>query len=105
MSNTQMRIGMNRLVAGQPAPEFLRRAFNGDFMETQVFRPRTHNGLGYLKYHKNVLSPYLWSGTQHYTKGKYIADGKFSSTTVDKQLGTCAILKRMQSRGLEIGFR
>jgi len=70
-----------------------------------LYNIEKYNGLGYLKYHKNVLSPYLWSGTQHYKKGKYIADGKFSSTTVDKQLGTCAILKRMQSRGLEIGFR
>ena len=70
-----------------------------------LYNIEKYNGLGYLKYHKDVLSPYLWSGTQHYKMGKYVADGKFSSTAVDKQLGTCAILKRMQSRGLEIGFR
>jgi len=64
-----------------------------------------YNGLGYLKYHKDVLSPYLWSGTNHYISGKYVADGKFSHTAVDKQLGTCAILKRMSSRGIAIGFK
>jgi len=64
-----------------------------------------YNGLGYLKYHKDVLSPYLWSGTSHYISGKYVADGKFSHTAVDKQLGTCAILKRMSSRGIAIGFK
>jgi lysozyme family protein len=64
-----------------------------------------YNGLGYLKYHKDVLSPYLWSGTNHYISGKYVADGKFSHTAVDKQLGTCAILKRMSQRNIKIGFK
>lgn len=64
-----------------------------------------YNGLGYLKYHKDVLSPYLWSGTNHYISGKYVADGKFSQTAVDKQLGTCSILKRMVDRGINIGFK
>lgn len=69
-----------------------------------LYNIEKYNGFGYLMYHKDVLSPYLWSGTNHYKRGKYVADGKFSATAVDKQLGTCAILKRMQSRGLEIGF-
>ena len=64
-----------------------------------------YNGLGYLKYHKDVLSPYLWSGTNHYISGKYVADGKFSKTAVDRQLGTCAILKRMSQRNIAIGFK
>jgi lysozyme family protein len=34
------------------------------------------NGYGYRKFHPNVPSPYLWSGSNHYTRGKYIADGK-----------------------------
>jgi lysozyme family protein len=33
------------------------------------------NGTGYRDYHPDVKSPYLWSGTNHYTKGKYVADG------------------------------
>lgn len=64
-----------------------------------------YNGLGYLKYHKDVLSPYLWSGTNHYISGKYVADGRFSKTAVDRQLGTCAILKRMSQRNIAIGFK
>ena len=64
-----------------------------------------YNGLGYLKYHKDVLSPYLWSGTNHYIGGKYVADGRFSKTAVDRQLGTCAILKRMSQRNIAIGFK
>jgi len=73
--------------------------------DNSLYTIEKYNGLGYLKYHKDVLSPYLWSGTNHYTSGKYVADGKFSQTAVDKQLGTCAILKRMTSRGIAIGFK
>jgi lysozyme family protein len=60
----------------------------------------TYNGLGYQNYHKDVPSPYLWSGTTVYDRGKYVADGKFSHLAVDKQLGCAAILKRMAERGV-----
>lgn len=69
-----------------------------------LYNIEKYNGLGYLKY-RNINSPYLWSGTNHYKSGKYVADGKYSKTAVDKQLGTCAILLRMVDRGLEVGFR
>lgn len=57
-----------------------------------------YNGLGYQKYHKDVPSPYLWSGTSIYSRGKYVADGRFSRLAVDKQIGCAAILKRMLER-------
>lgn len=61
------------------------------------------NGLGYQRAGKPP-SPYLWSGTTLYTRGKYVADGKYSDTAVDQQLGCAAILKRMQARGIPIPF-
>ena len=70
---------------------------------TALYNIEKYNGLGYLKY-RSIHSPYLWAGTNHYTKGKYVADGKYSSTATDKQLGTCAILKRMSDIGIAIGF-
>src|SRR4051812_9165407 len=48
------------------------------------------NGYGYRS--KNVNSPYLWAGTNRYTKGKYIADHVFDANAVDKQLGSMAVL-------------
>jgi len=77
---------------------------NWHTVDTALYNIEAYNGLGYKRYHKNVNSPYLWSGTNHYTRGKYVADGRFSSRAVDKQLGCCAILKRMQARGIAIGF-
>jgi len=58
-----------------------------------------YNGWGYRN--KGRESPYIESGTQYYTSGKYVADGRFSSTAVDQQLGCRAILIRMRELGLE----
>lgn len=52
-----------------------------------------YNGLGY--FNKGLPSPYIWAGTDQYSKGKYIRDGVYSATTVDKQLGCAGILKFM----------
>lgn len=54
-----------------------------------------YNGLGYRKYHPDIKSPYIWSFTNHYSKGKYVADGKFSRTAVSRQCGCYAILERL----------
>lgn len=52
-----------------------------------------YNGVGYLKYHPECPTPYLWSFTNHYTAGKYVADGKWSATAVSKQCGAAGVLK------------
>lgn len=61
-----------------------------------------YNGWGYRKL--GVPSPYLWSGTDIYTAGKYVSDGHYSSAAIDQQLGCVAILKRMQEKGIDIKF-
>lgn len=53
-----------------------------------------YNGLGY--YNKGIPSPYIWSGTNQYKKGKYVADGVFDSEHVDKQLGCAGLLMAMK---------
>jgi|GEM_PF-3794578 len=58
-----------------------------------------YNGWGYRLYHPEVKSPYLWSGTSVYIKGKYVADGKFDSNAVSQQIGVAAILKELENRG------
>jgi len=52
-----------------------------------------YNGFGYRNNHPEVKTPYLWSGTNNYTRGKYVADGKWSSTAVSGQSGAIAILR------------
>src|SRR6266850_5005186 len=52
-----------------------------------------YNGLGYAN--KGFPSPYIWAGTDQYTKGKYVADGVYDPNAVDKQLGCAGLLKFM----------
>lgn len=57
-----------------------------------------YNGLGYRLHHPNVLSPYLWCFTNHYTKGGYKGDGDWSDSYVNKQCGTATLLRRLAER-------
>ncbi len=59
-----------------------------------------YNGLGYV-YH-NLCSPYVWAGTNLYTKGKFSADGKYDPELVDKQVGCAAIALILKAKGIEI---
>lgn len=61
--------------------------------ERMCYELERYNGFGYRLYHPDTLSPYLWSGTNLYHRGKYVADGKWSSSAVSKQAGAIGILK------------
>jgi lysozyme family protein len=65
---------------------------------TMLFQFEKYNGFGYRNRHPEVLSPYLWCFTNHYTKGKFVKDGVFSSTTRSQQCGAVALLLRLQAR-------
>jgi lysozyme family protein len=60
-----------------------------------LYKLEAYNGWGYRMYHPTVLSPYLWSYTNQYTKGKYSADGKWDANLVSAQAGAAAILRVM----------
>lgn len=62
-----------------------------------LWQMERYNGLAYRQYHPTVPSPYLWSMTNKYTSGKYVADGKFSPTAIDAQIGCVALLKTMEA--------
>lgn len=55
-----------------------------------------YNGWGYHKYHPTVPTPYLWSATTVYVSGKYVQDGKWSSSAISSQIGICAVLKELK---------
>jgi lysozyme family protein len=64
-----------------------------------LFKLEGFNGFGYRTRHPEVLTPYLWSFTNHYQKGKFVADGKFDPNAVSKQCGGAAILKALSLDG------
>ena len=65
-----------------------------------LYKLEAYNGFGYRTHHPDVPSPYLWSFSTHYGKGKYVADGKWSPTAVSAQCGTAVLLRRMAEKSL-----
>lgn len=61
-----------------------------------LFELEAYNGFGYRLHHPEVKTPYLWSYTNHYTKGKYAADRKFDPGLVSRQPGVVALLRAME---------
>ena len=55
------------------------------------------NGTGYRK--KGINTPYIWSGTTHYSKGKYVKDGVFDAEAVSEQVGIACVYKILQASG------
>jgi lysozyme family protein len=56
------------------------------------------NGLGYRRL--GMRTPYVWACTNMYSKGKFVADGRFDPEAVAKWCGGAAILRRMFDLGI-----
>jgi lysozyme family protein len=54
----------------------------------------SYNGLGYYK--KEKISPYVFSGTNVYEKGKYIADGQYDPNAIDAQPGVYLLINALK---------
>lgn len=61
-----------------------------------------YNGLGYAA--RGVPSAYVWSGTDQYVSGKYVADHVYRASAVDVQEGCAPILARMMAIDPTIAF-
>lgn len=64
-----------------------------------------YNGDGYItgagrRTTPPSTSPYLWSGTTEYVRGKYVADGHFDAEAVSGQIGVVPLLKYLESKGM-----
>jgi len=60
-----------------------------------LFKFESFNGFGYRRNSIRINSPYLWSYSNHYAKGKFKSDGVYSPTLVSRQPGTAVILRRL----------
>lgn len=61
--------------------------------ERACYEIEKFNGFGYRA--KHVNSPYLWSFSNNYQSGKYVADGVFNPSVVDQQCGAMPIIKQI----------
>lgn len=61
-----------------------------------LFKLEAYNGWGYDA--RRLNSPYLWSFSHHYLKGKFVQDGVYDAAAVDQQCGTATLLRRLAER-------
>ena len=61
-------------------------------------RLERYNGLGYR--HRGLPSPYLWSFSGHYERGKFVADGRFDPDAISKQCGGATLIRCLEARGI-----
>ncbi|NOT51433.1 MAG: hypothetical protein HOP10_09175 [Chitinophagaceae bacterium] len=65
-----------------------------------LYRFEKYNGFGYRS--RGINSPYLWSYSNHYKKGKFTGDGKFDPAAVSKQCGAVVLLKSIIENDAEV---
>jgi lysozyme family protein len=82
-------------------PHSLHRIANWS-LERMLYEIEKYNGFGYLG---KCNSPYLWSWTNEYSGGKYVADHVFSKTAVDPQPGCVALLKALAALDAGVAAR
>jgi lysozyme family protein len=56
-----------------------------------AYQLESYNGWGYRNRH-HIASPYLWSMSNHYERGKYTSDGHFDANAVSQQVGAMTAL-------------
>jgi lysozyme family protein len=64
-----------------------------------LYRLEKYNGFGYRNRTPPIMTPYLWSFSNQYTAGKFVADGKFDPNAVSTQCGAAVILFQMGQIG------
>jgi lysozyme family protein len=103
-----VHVPAGRPLAGAPPFTWIDSArdalmFQGFQHETEWTLPRVlylierYNGMGYRR--RGVPSPYLWSFSNIYSKGKFVVDGHFDPNAVSAQCGAAVMLKALQAQG------
>ncbi|NRA62950.1 MAG: peptidoglycan-binding protein [Pseudobacteriovorax sp.] len=72
-----------------------------DSIEKILHYCQAYNGFGYetgagRRTTPPKRSPYLWSMTNQYQKGKYVSDGRFDENAVSQQVGVAASIKSLE---------
>lgn len=72
-----------------------------DWSDARVaYELERYNGFGYRQFRIN--SPYLWSGSNHYSRGKYVADGVWNSQAVSQQTGAMLLYLALSEKPDEV---
>lgn len=66
-------------------------------LERTLYRLEAYNGFGYRRY--GVPTPYLWSFSTHYDRGKFVSDGRWSPLARSRQCGAAVLMKSLADSG------
>ncbi|MCG3201977.1 MAG: hypothetical protein NFCOHLIN_01849 [Gammaproteobacteria bacterium] len=64
-------------------------------MPHMLYLLERYNGMGYRM--RRLASPYLWSFSNHYSRGKFVKDGIYDPHAVSRQCGVAVMLKAVTS--------
>ncbi|MFL6208120.1 MAG: hypothetical protein ACJ74W_04680 [Pyrinomonadaceae bacterium] len=64
-----------------------------------LYKLERYNGFGYRTRNTGINTPYLWSFSNLYAKGKFVKDGVFNANAVSQQCGAAVLLRRMAETG------
>ena len=104
LKSRTVQVPKGRPVAGNPPFTWLESALDAMRLKKldlvtdwslphMLYLLEAYNGFGYRR--RGLPSPYLWSFSNIYEKGKFVADGKFDPEAVSKQCGAALLLKRL----------
>nr|MCU0729260.1 hypothetical protein [Sphingopyxis sp.] len=62
-----------------------------------LYRLEAYNGFGYRS--RGVPTPYLWSYSTHYERGKFVADGRWNPQAQSQQCGAALMLRLLVDAG------
>lgn len=68
-------------------------------LSATLYRWERYNGIRSRMIHK-INTPYLWSFSNHYSKGKYVRDNVWDGNAVSKQCGAAVMLKVLVDEGI-----
>ena len=59
--------------------------------------PMQNDTMDWAYHNREQHSPYVYAGSSAYSRGKYIAAGRYSASTVDSQVGIISLLGSIDS--------
>lgn len=66
-------------------------------VERTLYRFEAYNGFGYRR--QGVATPYLWSFSTHYDRGKFVRDGRWNANARSQQCGAAVLIKTLVDSG------
>jgi lysozyme family protein len=69
-------------------------------LERTLYRLEAYDGFGYRK--RGVATPYLWSFSSHYERGKFVSDGHWNADARSQQCGAATVIKALTDAGVVV---